>query len=334
MNLANNQQALILLKLTNVVRRFMEAEGLTFDLLENHINSTVLSERLPVADWWNLLECLSKLTGDPHVGLRIGGFAQVQDGGLLGYLAASCETIGQLMSRWHRYERLLQNLTVSSIEMNGNNIRLVWFNENGYSTDLSNEVFISGLLTVLRILVFPHRLEPVCVEFPRKGNSGRQVYEASLECPVKFDCARLAISLRTQDLLLPINSRDTSLMHLLEQQAAIELKELEDTDDFLKRLELAMTHGLLEGHVSAQWVAVQLKMPVRSVFRSLNERGKTFKGQLNELRLRLAQRYLMDNTLSLSEIALLLGYSEQSAFNRAFRSWTGITPLARRREFQ
>ncbi|HEX4878316.1 MAG TPA: AraC family transcriptional regulator ligand-binding domain-containing protein [Limnobacter sp.] len=334
MNSPSNPDALVLSRITNILRRFMEAEGLNLELLGDQLNAASSAERFPVGDWWALLEHLAQLCHDPHVGLRIGKLAQIQDGGVLGYLAASCETLGQAMLRWQRFEGLLQSLSVSSVEMEEDCIRMAWSNANGYSTDLSNEVFISSLLTVLRMLVAPHSIEPVCVEFPKKSTSGNSVYERALGCPVHFACTQLSVKLRMQDLMLPINSRDVHLMKLLEQQATVALQGLEQSDSFLIRLNNAMARGLLEGTASAQWVATQLDMPLRSVYRALHERGTSFKQQLDELRQTLAQRYLEDNTLSLSEIALLLGYSEQSAFNRAFRKWTGSTPLKRRKELQ
>ena len=369
MSTSSNQHALILARLTHIVRRFMEAEGLSLDLLNEYTNAASSgSERLPIGQWWALLERVAQVSNDPHVGLRIGKLTQIQDVGVLGYLAASCETLGQAMQRLQRFEGLLQQLAASSVAVDGDCIRLAWTNENGHSTDLSNEVLISGLLTVLGILIAPHRIKPVCVEFPRKSDSGLATYEAMLGCPVQFarpqlavrlradnlmlpinsrdthlmqllGCPvqfarpQLAVRLRADNLMLPINSRDTHLMQLLEQKAATALKGLEHSDEFLIQLQKAMSRGLLERNASMPWVAVQLNMSVRSVYRALNERGKTFKGQLDELRQTLAQQYLADETLSLSEIALLLGYSEQSAFNRAFRQWTGSTPLKHRREF-
>lgn len=334
MSTSSNQHALILARLTHIVRRFMEAEGLSLDLLNEYTNVVSSgSERLPIGQWWALLERVAQVSNDPHVGLRIGKLTQIQDVGVLGYLAASCETLGQAMQRLQRFEGLLQQLAASSVAVDGDCIRLAWTNENGHSTDLSNEVLISGLLTVLGILIAPHRIKPVCVEFPRKSDSGLATYEAMLGCPVQFARPQLAVRLRADNLMLPINSRDTHLMQLLEQQAATALKGLEHSDEFLIQLQKAMSRGLLERNASMPWVAVQLNMSVRSVYRALNERGKTFKGQLDELRQTLAQQYLADETLSLSEIALLLGYSEQSAFNRAFRQWTGSTPLKHRREF-
>ena len=238
MSTSSNQHALILARLTHIVRRFMEAEGLSLDLLNEYTNAASSgSERLPIGQWWALLERVAQVSNDPHVGLRIGKLTQIQDVGVLGYLAASCETLGQAMQRLQRFEGLLQQLAASSVAVDGDCIRLAWTNENGHSTDLSNEVLISGLLTVLGILIAPHRIKPVCVEFPRKSDSGLATYEAMLGCPVQFARPQLAVRLRADNLMLPINSRDTHLMQLLEQQAATALKGLEHSDEFLIQLQ-------------------------------------------------------------------------------------------------
>ena len=67
-------------------------------------------------------------------------------------------------------------------------------------------------------------------------------------------------------------------------------------------------------------------METRSLQRRLADQGMTFQGLLDETRRHLAEAYLRDERLDLAEIALLLGYSEQSAFTRAFRTWTGLPP--------
>jgi AraC-like DNA-binding protein len=69
-----------------------------------------------------------------------------------------------------------------------------------------------------------------------------------------------------------------------------------------------------------------MAMTPRTLQRHLADRNLKFQPLLNELRGRLADEYLSDLRLQLSEIALLLGYSEQSAFNRAYKQWSGLTP--------
>jgi AraC-like DNA-binding protein len=67
-------------------------------------------------------------------------------------------------------------------------------------------------------------------------------------------------------------------------------------------------------------------MSQRSFQRKLGELGLTYQKVLDEIRHELARRYLDDQSKSVTEIAFLLGFSEQSAFTRAFRHWSGMSP--------
>jgi AraC-like DNA-binding protein len=78
--------------------------------------------------------------------------------------------------------------------------------------------------------------------------------------------------------------------------------------------------------VQAAVVARELGMSMRSFTRNLAEEGTTFGEILDDLRNRLALRYLADQRISLQQIAWLLGYSEVGAFNHAFKRWTGTSP--------
>ena len=86
-----------------------------------------------------------------------------------------------------------------------------------------------------------------------------------------------------------------------------------------------------EGNPDLRRVAGSLKLGPRTLQRRLHKCGVDFKKLTNEVRCQLAMSYLKDGTRTLTEIALLLGYSEVSAFNRAFKHWTNETPLAYRR---
>ncbi len=77
--------------------------------------------------------------------------------------------------------------------------------------------------------------------------------------------------------------------------------------------------GLEEGELSMQWLSNKLETPVRSLYRGLQQRDETYKGLLDKLRLELAQQYLADPTLSLSELALTRGDPQPHAFTRSFR---------------
>ena len=96
-------------------------------------------------------------------------------------------------------------------------------------------------------------------------------------------------------------------------------------------VENAVTPLLPHGRPPVATVARGLGMSTRTLTRRLADEGKTFAQVLDELRTHLAQSYLRDRDLSISEIAWLLGYQEVSAFTHAFKRWTGETPSACRR---
>ncbi len=87
-----------------------------------------------------------------------------------------------------------------------------------------------------------------------------------------------------------------------------------------------------EGKTSLAALAEAHHTSPRSLQRRLSEQGTSFQQLLDNTRQHLAEGHLRDAKLDLAEIVLLLGYSEQSAFTRAFRSWTGLAPAQWRRQ--
>lgn len=87
-----------------------------------------------------------------------------------------------------------------------------------------------------------------------------------------------------------------------------------------------------DGDPSLVRVAKKVALSPRTLQRRLNEYGVDFKKLTDDTRRRFAMKYLKDRNNTLTQIAFLLGYSEVSAFNRAFKRWTGSTPLKYRKE--
>jgi len=95
---------------------------------------------------------------------------------------------------------------------------------------------------------------------------------------------------------------------------------------FTQRLRQVMLKLIPEGGATLPRVAAELHCSTRTVQRRLGTVDLGYQQLLDRLREQLACRYLRQTSLTLSELALLLGYSDQSAFSRAFRSWAGVTP--------
>jgi AraC-like DNA-binding protein len=113
-------------------------------------------------------------------------------------------------------------------------------------------------------------------------------------------------------------------MRLAQQQAFS--KAIKISDPFLHRLQQVLLKLLPEGKATLPHVAVELNSSVRSVQRKLASYNLSYQTLLNSVREQLARRYLTRTNLSLAELALLLGYSDQSAFTRSFKGWTDNSP--------
>jgi AraC-like DNA-binding protein len=113
----------------------------------------------------------------------------------------------------------------------------------------------------------------------------------------------------------------------MRQQQQIAFSTVAGTDDpFLKCLQSVLLKAIPEGGATLPKVAKGMNLSPRTLQRRLVEYNLSYQALLDAVREQLARRYLSRTSLMLSEIPFLLGYSDQSAFNRAFRSWTAMTP--------
>ncbi|WP_156508952.1 AraC family transcriptional regulator, partial [Oleiphilus sp. HI0132] len=110
-------------------------------------------------------------------------------------------------------------------------------------------------------------------------------------------------------------------------QAEDLLISLPDCDTFIAELTDTIIRCLHEGDADTNTVASRINMSERTLHRRLKSKGKVFRDILQEIRKSMVINYLKDPKLTLSEIALLLGYSEQSSFTRAFSTWYKCSPL-------
>lgn len=139
-------------------------------------------------------------------------------------------------------------------------------------------------------------------------------------------CNAVGIALPKTFYAMKISTSDPYLRGLYDRQAAALLSNLTEENDFLKEVKSALKFCLEENQSSAEQVAKHLGLSLRTFYRRLDEQGFRYRSLLADIRFALAKGYLQDETLSLAEIALLLGYSDQSAFTRAFVGWAGATP--------
>ncbi len=282
-------------------------------------------ERFPVNRWRTLLERAAGVLGISALGLQVGAMVRPAHLGVLGYVTTHCANLGEAMQRLERFERLIYEVNPAQIGLQGDQLVLEWSQEHGRPGQLVDETAIAVLVTFARRLVEEDvTLSEVTFINPAPADS--TPYDAFFGCPVRFGQPTTRVALPARFLVLPLKAPDPSLRALLDQQAEALLARLPDEDEFEHALRRAMSQAITDGEASLERVAAALNRAPRTLQRQLAERNASFQALLDDTRRRMAENYLRDLRLTLSEIAHLLGYAEQSAFNRAFRRWTGRTP--------
>ena len=105
-----------------------------------------------------------------------------------------------------------------------------------------------------------------------------------------------------------------------------------DEQDFIVRIKGASLDLLPSGRISLERVASRLNVSVRSLQRRLRDEGTTFRQLVDDVRRELAEDYIGDPATSLMEVAFVLGFSIYSSFSRAYKRWTGLSPVEGRQK--
>lgn len=296
-------------------------------VLRTKLSQYSANSRMPFTDWWHALEVIAKLYQKPHIGLEVGAYIQPSHCGVLGYLSLSCEYLAEALQRFERFQRLLYEGNEAFTQAQGDLVTFSWPFDYGYSTRESDEVLISSMASYVRMLVGNEDLKPTRIGFVHAKPKDIAPYFKLLGCDVEFECKNTYVSFPVSMLTLKVEKADPALRALLDQQAHALLDVLPNGDHFEQQFYKYVLRAMQDGKPTIDEVAGYMKMSARTLHRRLEERQLVFKELLQKTRQQLAQQYLKEGRLTLSEIALLLGYSEQSAFTRAFKQWLGETPL-------
>lgn len=286
----------------------------------------------PIERWVQLLDRAARHLDEPLLGLHLGQTVAPRHLGVLGYVLLACPNLAAMLQRLDRYQRLIYDVTPMTRRDGNGYIELVWGAEQGRPGPLSDETAITVLVQFCRGLARTP-LTPLLVRFINPGPPDLQPYLDYFGCPVEFGHAETVIRFSVAGLAVPLKTADPGLIEVMEQQAEKLLEQLPREDAVIEQVRKATAHLLHSGEPNIERVAASLCCAPRTVQRRLKMAGTSFREELARVRRQMAETYLRDPRLSIADIALLLGYSEHSAFSRGYREWTGITPRQWRQEW-
>ena len=309
-----------------------QAEGMNTDPLLKSAGITQQqiddpAARLNVRDQISFLNLAADALQDDLLGFHLAQSCELRAIGLLYYVAASSETLGQALQQAARYSSFV--IEGVSLKYGNGDDAGITFHYVGVSRHLDRhqmEFFATTTVRICRQLT-GQRVTPIRVKFTHRRDPISSELAEFFGDNIEFGAAIDEIVFAPQIGLLPVVSADPYLNKLLINYCEEALaRRPANLSSFRSAVENAIVPLLPHGKAQAAEIAGKLGVSQRTLARRLTLEGVTFSEVLESLKSSLAQRYLADESLSISQIAWLLGYQEVSAFTHAFKRWTGKTP--------
>lgn len=288
---------------------------------------------IPADRYYEMLERIAGQVDATDLPVRVGASMRLDEYGALGLAFKAATTLGASHARVERYARLWTSVVEYELRPapGGTLFILHRQGERRLGMRLSNEATLAGAVAIAR-QVCPVPLAPLEVRVRHPAPRRVAAHEAWFGCPVRFGADLDAILYADEVLARPNILGDEGISHYLVTHLDADLSEITRAPVLVTQAKAAIAQALSEGAPKMADIAAGLGLSARSFHRRLSEHGLSFQGLTEETRRDLAEGLLQDQSHSLAEIAFLTGFSEQSAFTRAFKRWVGTTPATYRRE--
>jgi AraC-like DNA-binding protein len=291
------------------------------------------NSRVPASFMERLWPLAAQLTGSPDVGLLSAESYNPGALSIVGYVVLSCRTAGEALDRMTRYAPLLNDgLQVELVERAGQ-VVCRFGAVDGVDSYLRRdsrqvmETLAAGtVVTLKRLATGP--VDPVEIAFRHQAPVSVGEHHRIFGPAVRFGQAEDAVVYTRSALETPFISADPALLEVFEGDANRRLQALAAHGGVSGRV-LSFLGARLRGAVPPlSEAATELAMSERSIQRSLSEEQTSYRQLVDDVRKNLAIEHLSRPGTSATDVAFLLGFSEPSAFTRAFRRWTGTAPTA------
>jgi AraC-like DNA-binding protein len=285
--------------------------------------------QIPADQYYRLWKQITQRAESPNFGLDFARETHQQPvGGVLYTVMFNCPSVGAAMEKLARYHGLATDLIQIRIHQQEGNICYAWeatVDELPSNRHIS-EAVISWLFFTLQRLA-GGKLAINEVRFRHHPPADINVHLKTFDCTLAFSQPRDAIVVPLAGLDLPIPLADRRVLTRLEVLLHEQLQEFYPPDTCSERVSRWMVEILLGGEgLSLEKIAQRASLSTRQLQNKLKREGISYRQLLERVRQEMAQKYLSEPEMSLVDIAFLLGFSNQSAFNHAFKRWTGMSP--------
>lgn len=308
--------------------RLSKAAGFDPDLLHDP------DARIPLAQENALWQNAARLTEDTAFGLHVAEMIQPGMFDVLDYVVRTAPTLREALDRLVRYNRLMHDIAEFRVEDVPEGVLI----EHGFRTPDWLPVRHAAEFTMASLLIIARQMAgrlPVVVSasFAHPAPEDTGEHRRILGVVPVFSAARNTLLLTADSVQATVPAADPALSRIVTSHADRLLHQLSLSaeDGLIAQVRCLILAGLAEGKATIGQTARQLCMSERSLQRALQAGGTRFNTLFDEVRKQAALDFIANSNMALGEIAYLTGFSEPSAFHRAFKRWTGLTPRAARR---
>lgn len=269
-------------------------------------------------------DLLERAAGADDHGLpfRYAEALRVDDLGALGLALKTAPTVAGALHRLVRYILVLSDTL--EYELADGTIALTGRPGHRRGAALANECALAAIVSTLRQIVGA-RLVPREVTFRHPAPASDAPHRSFFGCPVTFAAPIDGVHFSDDQLARRTLLADDGLSaYLLAQLDELRARAPERT--LVTAVRGAIADALPDGQPGKAQIARRLGMSERTLQRRLTDDGTSFQALVTEARREAAEALLRSGDHSLAEVAFLAGFSDQSAFTRAFKRWTGTTP--------
>jgi AraC-like DNA-binding protein len=289
--------------------------------------------RFPVSNYFRLFQQMADASGDPDIGLTVGRVTFLKGLNLQLYLSTVCQSFRDYLNLIPSALRLRGDIGQITAYREGNLVELRWeplLSQTGLKRYISDDILAASVGIFSSLCVMPVSVVKANFTYSRpqdmtrlENTFGRNLAFDQPYSSVFFEREALGFSILKQDYQVWAD-QDNPFWEFFEGD--------DPADQLLSNLRQSIVQYLPEGEVTIDKLASKLNISRRTLQRRLSERDTSFLNILQEVRSKVALRYLSDKRLGITEIAFLLGYGDQGSFSSAFKSWHGVSPRNYRRK--
>ncbi|UZE95587.1 AraC family transcriptional regulator [Alkalimarinus alittae] len=294
--------------------------GLAIDALEK-------AQRLTMDETVNLWGACISETRDPFFGLHLGEQVRPSTFHIVGYTLMNSASLCEAFDKLNQYQRLISEGGVFQRVPSAKGVWLIYHPRPATIPFFYHQ--IDAVLTAFLAFsrwVTGKKIQPIEVSLNRVSVDSLDEYKRVFNVTPNFNAEFDGLLMTHDTMSLPLLEADEELREIHERHARQRLIALQKTKTTADQVSMILQTHMADSDAGRLFVAKKIGLNEKGLQRKLAEEGVTFQGLYNEIRKRLALDYVSDTGIPLAEVSIMLGFSDSSAFYRAFKRWTGCTP--------